>query len=406
MTAPVKVVHVTSVHPALDNRILFKECVSLRRAGYDVVLVAPHEHDETVAGVRIRGFPRASGRLARMTRGVRAAIALCEQEAGDVYHFHDPELMPAMHRLVRRGRAVIFDMHENVVADIRGKPWLPAWLRAPLAHAVRLGMRRWLRGVRVVFAEHSYPRDYGWIARGVTVLNLPRLEVLLGVPERRAPDFRVGYLGSITAQRGSVLTLDALRLLAGSGLTVGFDCIGLASDEHVAELRARAARYGLGGVAIVAQQAPERAYALLARCHVGLAVLDDDANLRDSYPTKLFEYMALGLPVIVSDFPLWREVVDGARCGVCVPPSDAAALAAAIERLARDPSAARAMGARGRRAAQERYRWESEEVKLLALYAELVGAPPVDGGGPLAGPTPSTARQGVCTAPASGALPS
>ena len=122
-------------------------------------------------------------------------------------------------------------------------------------------------------------------------------------------------------------------------------------------------------------------------------MLDDDPNLRDSYPTTLFEYMALGLPVIVSDFPLWRDVVDGAGCGVCVPPGDASALADALELLAREPEAARRMGDRGREAAIARYRWETEEKKLLGLYEELVGAPgaaePRRGGG---APVPRLAR--------------
>ena len=98
-----KVVHVTSVHPALDNRILFKECRSLARAGHDVVLVAPHDAHEVVDGVRIRAFPRARGRLARMTRGVRDALRLCRDERADVYHAHDPELMPGLARLARGG---------------------------------------------------------------------------------------------------------------------------------------------------------------------------------------------------------------------------------------------------------------------------------------------------------------
>lgn len=413
-----KVVHVTSVHPALDNRILFKECRSLRQAGHEVVLVAPHARDEVVDGVRIRAFPRAAGRLARMTRGVRDALALCAEEAGDLYHFHDPELMPGMMRFARAGRPVIFDMHENVVADIRSKAWIPGVLRAVVARAVALGMRTWLRDMRVVFAEHAYAGDYPWIDGGVTVLNLPRLDELLRVGAVRAPGFRVAYVGSITAQRGSLLTLEALRRLRDQGVDVGLDCVGLATEEHEAELRAFASRHGLRGVVVHGYRTPDRAYDIAARCHAGLAVLDDDENLRQSYPTKLFEYMALGLPVIVSDFPLWRGVVDDAGCGLCIPPSDPDALASAIALLADDPVNAARMGARGRDAASARFRWETEEAKLLALYAELIGEPDVRGSDRIGEPVtrgsgatdvPETARrtgQFACTAPASGAAPS
>lgn len=378
-----KVVHVTSVHPALDNRILFKECRSLARAGHEVVLVAPHDADEVVDGVRIRAFPRAPGRLARMTRGVRDALRLCRDERADVYHAHDPELMPGLARLARGGAKIVFDMHENVVADIRTKPWLPAAVRGAIAAAVGRGMRVWLRDARVVFAEDSYARDYPWIARGVTVLNLPRLDELLAIDVPRADGFRVAYVGSITAQRGSLVTIEALRLLRERGVDAGVDLVGLVDDAHAHEIRAAAASAGVAAVVLHGYLPPTPAYRIAARCSVGLAVLDDDPNLRDSYPTKLFEYMALGLPVIVSDFPLWRDVVDGAGCGVCVPPDDVVALAAALELLAREPEAARRMGDRGREAAIARYRWETEEEKLVRLYEELVGCP--DAGEPRRG---------------------
>lgn len=380
-----KVVHVTSVHPALDNRILFKECRSLARAGHEVVLIAPHDADEVVDGVRIRAFPRAHGRLARMTRGVRAALRLCREERADVVHAHDPELMPGLARLARDGAKVVFDMHENVVADIRTKPWLPSWARGAIADAVGRGMRVWLRDACVVFAESSYPRDYPWITRGTTVLNLPRLDELLAIRAPRSAAFRVAYVGSITAQRGSLTTIEALGLLRARGIDAGFDLVGLVDQAHADEIRAAAVRAGVADVVLHGYLPPGPAYAIAARCSVGLAVLDDDPNLRDSYPTKLFEYMALGLPVIVSDFPLWRDVVDAAGCGVCVPPGDASALADALELLARAPEAARRMGDRGREAAIARYRWETEEEKLLRLYEELVGRPdasaPRHGGG-------------------------
>ena len=88
-------------------------------------------------------------------------------------------------------------------------------------------------------------------------------------------------------------------------------------------------------------------------------------------PIKLFEYMAAGMPVIASDFPLWREIVTDAGCGLLVNPEDAPAIAAAINRLLGDESMARQMGEAGRQAVLSRYSWSAEAQKLVALYAQL-----------------------------------
>jgi glycosyltransferase involved in cell wall biosynthesis len=85
--------------------------------------------------------------------------------------------------------------------------------------------------------------------------------------------------------------------------------------------------------------------------------------------------MALGLPVVVSDFPLYRDVVDGSSCGLCVDPLDSAALATAIERLIRDPTLANELGRRGRDAVRTRYRWDQQLDALESFYRDNLGAP-------------------------------
>ena len=114
----------------------------------------------------------------------------------------------------------------------------------------------------------------------------------------------------------------------------------------------------------------------MARAFAGLVTLQPTASYRDALPVKMFEYMAAGIPVIASDFPLWRDIVEGSGCGLCVDPRDPAAIAAAIDYLAAHPREAREMGASGWRAVFERYNWESESDKLIAFYADILSPRP------------------------------
>ena len=107
-----------------------------------------------------------------------------------------------------------------------------------------------------------------------------------------------------------------------------------------------------------------------ARC--GLVIDPPISNYLESYSTKMFEYMACGVPVVCSDFPFWTRLVADADCGVTVDPMDPKAVAKAVEALCRDPDEARRLGANGRRAILERYNWENEFAKLDDLYRRLV----------------------------------
>ncbi len=115
----------------------------------------------------------------------------------------------------------------------------------------------------------------------------------------------------------------------------------------------------------------EQLVEVLAETRVGIVTLHPTPKYLDSYPTKLFEYMSAGLPVIASDFPQWRRFVEEAQCGVLVDPRDPEAIAEAMQWILEHPDEAAAMGARGREAVRDRYSWEQEAPKLLAFYEEL-----------------------------------
>src|SRR6266852_8296265 len=107
----------TSVHSPFDVRIFHKECKALVQAGYRVSMVAPHEEDMVVEGVAIRAVPRSRRRIWRMTGTALHVLRKALAEQADVYHFHDPELIPVGLFLRACGKKVVYDIHEDVPQD-------------------------------------------------------------------------------------------------------------------------------------------------------------------------------------------------------------------------------------------------------------------------------------------------
>ncbi len=111
---------------------------------------------------------------------------------------------------------------------------------------------------------------------------------------------------------------------------------------------------------------------LLGKSSVGLVTYLPAPNHVDAQPNKLFEYMSVGLPVIASNFPLWREIVVDNNCGLCVDPTNPKEIADAINYFFNKNSESLKMGLNGKKAVENIYNWNPEEIKLISLYKELL----------------------------------
>ncbi len=367
-----RAVHITTVHPALDTRVFHREAMTLADEGYEVILVAPHEGDAAVQGVRIKGLRQPRNRLERMLGLTWRAYRLAQREQADVCHFHDPELLPVglLLKLTTCAR-VIYDVHEDVPEQILTKHWIPRVLRRPVAAAVGLGEKLLARGVDavVVATEGIAKRFVGF--HPVVLRNFPSLSMFAwpDARERSGPLGRLIYVGGISRVRGAFEMVQALEHVARSSkveltLVGRFEPAGL--KEELSTLA------GWQHVQTTGWLPPEVAYELLKKADIGLVCLHPLPRHVVALPVKLFEYMGAGLPVIASDFPLWKEIVEGNNCGLCADPLDPQAIAAAIEYLIAHPDEARQMGENGRRAVEEKYNWERESEKLRALYGRLL----------------------------------
>lgn len=369
---PKHVMHVTTVHGRFDIRIFHKECVSLARSGYRVTLLVGDGLGEEVKGsVRVVDIGRSSaGRTARMREQPGRVVARIAQEKPDLVHVHDPELLPVAWRLASAGVCVVYDAHEDVPRQILTKQWLPRAARPFVSRVFEVfenAAARRLAGV-VAATPHIRNRFLAVQPRTVDVCNFPFVDELAPSPvgQQARRQRSACYVGSITRTRG------ALELMAATGMLPDVRLILCGEFEDAgleAEMRAhpgwRQVDYrgflGRDGVASVMREAS-----------VGLVTLQPMPSYLDSLPIKMFEYMSAELPVVASDFPLWREIVVPNRCGVCVNPLDPAAIADAVRTILDTPQTGEQMGRAGRRAVLEQFNWPRAEQRLLEFYAALL----------------------------------
>ncbi|MDN0085137.1 glycosyltransferase family 4 protein [Crenobacter sp. SG2305] len=363
-----KIAHLTSAHPRHDIRIFVKECASLAAAGHEVTLiVADGLGNEINRGVHIHDVgPKSGGRLARMTGTVRRVMDAALALKPDVAHFHDPELIPAALRLKKAGIKVVYDVHEDVPRQILAKHWIPGALRPTVSGTFEkledFAVRRF--DAIVTSTPHIRERFRPLNQRVVDICNFPILEELVRDTPWEARRNEVCYIGGISRIRGIEPIVAALP---DSGARLNLAGPWSESDLKQKLLPSEGwARVNDLGVLDRAGVAD-----VLARSKVGLVTLFPTPNYVDALPIKLFEYMAAGMPVIASDFPVWRAIVDDAGCGLLVDPQDPAAIAAAIRELLANEERAHAMGEAGKKAVLNKYSWAAEADKLVRLYAQL-----------------------------------
>ena len=366
------VTHVTTVHPRYDTRIFYKECSSLAANGYRVrLVVADGLGAETRNGVSIVDVGVASGgRIGRMLVSVWRAFRAALATKPECVHLHDPELLVTVPVFRALGVRVFYDMHENVPKQILTKVWLPVQMRWGMSKGVQLIERLVLRGVPVVMAEKSYAHDYPWLRNVSVVQNFPVLPDVQESSEGPFDVFTVGYIGGVTRERGVLAVLDAVAELRSAGRVIEFECLGPVSS-NVAECEAFDKAIADGWLRAPGRVDGAVGLKRISRCHVGVAVLTPLPNYVESWPTKMFEYMALGLPVIASDFPMYRGVVDAEACGLLAKPERHQEIVDALVFMMDNPEDAKSMGVRGRDAALHRFSWANEESKLLRFYSEL-----------------------------------
>lgn len=379
-----KVCIMTSVHPPFDPRIFHKEAQTLVQAGYEVALIAPYDKEsESVEGVHIIGLPRYKRRFYRPFNWWRILWTALRQKA-DVYHFHDPELLPIGLWLQRwTGKPVLYDAHEHYPDTILVREWIPSPVRKPISRLfdlVELHFSDLFSAVLV--ADDAVEARFKSISpRVVKLYNFPLQAVFQArqsdETERAGGLNSVVHVGLLTEERGVWIMLDAISdLINIYNMDTILTLVGRPSSLSLErQMKDRIqARSIASHVELVGQVSHVEVPRHIRRARVGWVPWQPIEAHCKNIPTKMFEYMACGLPIVASDLPPIRRFIAESECGMLVHATNAHEHAEAILYLLEHPDEAQRMGENGQRAVKEKYNWESEGRKLLRLYEELLSA--------------------------------
>jgi glycosyltransferase involved in cell wall biosynthesis len=358
----------TSAHDQDDLRVFYNECVSLAGNGVDTYLVAKGESVDR-DGVHIIGVGMApQSRVKRMTlfanRVYRTALSL----DADIYHIHDPELLPYGKKLKKHGKKVIFDSHEDILNQMTDKTWIPSVIRPLVSKVFRSYATRSFKKCDALISVTPHITDElkkinpnTWL-----ITNYP---ILLPVAaEKHSDGFSICFTGGISEQWSHKEIIDSIACLDG----VTYSLCGFAEEKY---LNALQESKGWDKVRYLGRVSHEEALKIQTDSDAGMTVLKPSGNTGYMTGTlgntKIFEYMMAGIPVVCTDFVLWKEIIDKWHCGICVPPNDTATITASVRYLRDNPEEARQMGKNGRKAVETEYNWKTQEEQLLRLYHTL-----------------------------------
>lgn len=362
-----KVAHLSSVHPRYSTRIFIKQCRSLSDHYHVSYVVADGKEDEINSDIQICDVGKPHHRMGRLTATSKLILKKALKIDADLYHLHDPELLLIANRLQKHGKKVIFDAHEDFPKQILSKPYLSRFQKKILSWTARKYESHICSRINgVISATPDIRQKFLNINQNsVDIKNYPILnELYSGDNKWGQKKKQVCYVGGLSKARGIDEIIRGCKKY-GCKLKLAGMFISKNYERSVTENLC-------DRVELLGYLNREEVKSLYEESMAGLVTLHPISNYVTSLPVKMFEYMSAGIPVIASNFPLWKEVIEGNKCGICVNPENPEEIASAIEYIVDNPEEARRMGQNGRRAVELKYNWEGEAIKLLCFYQKIL----------------------------------
>lgn len=360
-----KVVQLSSVHPSHDTRIFHKISKSLAANNFVLDLVIQHPRNEVKEGVNIVALPEAKKKLDRLTKVLPKLLSICiKYPKKTIFHFHDPELIIVGFLLKLKGCKVIYDVHEDVPGDISCKPWIPKYLRIPIAKIASVFEKLAVIFFDLIIVVDKNGKDRLDSKKTHLVQNFPILKK--ATQDKYNSRGNLFYVGDISEIRGAYEMIDCVQQLnKETRLTLAGKFSPATLEDELKE------KEGWNKTDFVGWINRVELDKYLSESSIGLLLLYPEPHHVRSQPNKLFEYMYGGIPVVSANLPRYKEIIDEVKCGLVVDPKNIREIVDAVTWLQENPIEAAKMGERGKNAVYEKYNWTIEESKLLDLYENL-----------------------------------
>lgn len=363
-----KVCHITTVHQPFDNRIFFKECCTLREQGYNVVLLCANAQNTIRNGVNIIGFEGHTNRLMRFfITSFFTAYLNARNVNADLYHLHDPELVWMGLLLRISGKKVIMDLHENNSAAVLSRPYIHSnAIRRLISFLIKLIEKATLPAFNgIVTARPDISQLFEQL-NPVTLRNFPIVPDYANIPKLDIVKTKksIIYVGGASRIRGITELIDAMERIDDVELWI----LGpFESNAYFNECKSMAGWKNVRYFGIVEAN---DIFPYIKAADAGIITFLPKPNHLTTLATKPFEYMACGLPVIMSNFSYWRSFFG--ESGIYVDPENSNEIANAILDLMHNESLLTNLKSRNLKLSVQEYNWQKEKIKLIELYQRVL----------------------------------
>ncbi|MEN2667732.1 glycosyltransferase [Listeria aquatica] len=369
-----KILIASSVHVWFDTRIYYKEALSLLNAGFEVEIIAREFEGEFSPQVDPRIKLTVLKKSLSRIQAIKAVYQKAINSEADIIHLHDPELLYVGAKLKKKKSSmkVIFDMHENFPKAIESKEWLPKILRKSFKKIISFLEPKFLNQMSgVIFAEKSYKKDYSLQVKTVDIYNLPHDPGFM--EHNKNALFTMTYVGGITKIRGAMEMIQLVHFMRSKQKkVVQLRLIGPIDEGLKKTLQNYSITHGIDQqIQFLGRLGYREIWEELRQTDLGLCLLHPVPNYVESLPTKFFEYMAAGVPIVASNFPLWEEFFAINHVGLTCSPYQIEQLAGELAEIIETDDLLKFWANEGRRRFLEDYCWEQEEAKLIAFYKEV-----------------------------------
>ena len=345
----IKIFHLSSVHSRTSSRIFHKMCKSLSNTFSVSFLISDTLKSEKINNVEIIGFTKSSNSYLRPFFSSFLFLKYILKNRPEIIHLHDPELIPLGLILKFFKIKIVFDSHEDIPLQILNKNYLSKpsaklisllsyifqWLTLPFYSAL-ITPTETIKGKLLLLNKKT-----------ISIKNYPSLKDFNNKKLEHSYDVHPIYVGALSTNRG-IDNLCKASLLMKKPLNINF----YGKFDTVQYENSILNKYRDYPVSFKGFLPLEKLINKIKDSSVGLVTLKPIPNYIEALPIKMFEYMACSIPIIISDFPLWRKIVETYKCGLI--------------------DEAKEMGRNGRKAIEEFYNWENEYSKLENLYKSLI----------------------------------